>query len=275
MLELPEVLVLAKQLNETVKGKTVKQAVANGSPHKFAWYSGDPAEYGSRLAGKTLGNASAFGGRLDIEASDVILNFGDGVNLRYFEQGENLPLKHQLWLEFEDGSSLVCTVAMYGGILCCKPEEIKDDVYYKAAKESVSPLADKFDCAFFTALLTEKCLKMSAKAFLATEQRIPGLGNGVLQDILLNAKIHPKKKMNSLCEEQKLALFESIKTTLADMVRGGGRDTERDLFGNPGGYITKLSKNTALALCPDCGGPVKKEAYMGGSIYFCGNCQET
>lgn|GEM_PF-2077218 len=30
------------------------------------------------------------------------------------------------------------------------------------------------------------------KAFLATEQRIPGLGNGVLQDILWTARIHPK-----------------------------------------------------------------------------------
>jgi Formamidopyrimidine-DNA glycosylase len=57
-------------------------------------------------------------------------------------------------------------------------------------------------------------------------------------------------------------------------VAGGGRDTERDLFGNWGGYETKLSKNTARSLCPNCGGAIKKATYMGGSIYYCEHCQE-
>jgi formamidopyrimidine-DNA glycosylase len=151
---------------------------------------------------------------------------------------------------------------------------MKDDVYYAAAKEAVGPLSDGFDYAYFLTLFHEKSLKMSAKAFLATEQRIPGLGNGVLQDILLNAGIHPKRKMHTLSEEQRRGLFDSIKSTLADMVKGGGRDTEKDLFGSFGGYETKLSKKTALSLCPRCGGPVKKEAYMGGSIYVCEQCQQ-
>jgi formamidopyrimidine-DNA glycosylase len=43
---------------------------------------------------------------------------------------------------------------------------------------------------------------LSAKAFLATEQRIPGLGNGVLQDILFTAGIHPKRKMAAISEEE-------------------------------------------------------------------------
>jgi formamidopyrimidine-DNA glycosylase len=149
-----------------------------------------------------------------------------------------------------------------------------DNFYYTAAKNSVSPLSDAFDYTFFQTLFDEKSLKMSAKAFLATEQRIPGLGNGVLQDILLNAKTHPKKKMNTLSEHQQSKVFDSVKTTLAAMTDSGGRDTERDLFGNQGGYSSKLSKNNTTMLCPDCGGIVKKEAYMGGSVYFCVSCQE-
>jgi formamidopyrimidine-DNA glycosylase len=86
--------------------------------------------------------------------------------------------------------------------------------------------------------------KLSAKAFLATEQRIPGLGNGVLQDILWYANIHPKRKISTLSAEQKHKLFRSVKTILAEMTELGGRDTERDLFGCNGGYITRLSKKT-------------------------------
>ena len=112
------------------------------------------------------------------------------------------------------------------------------------------------------------------KAFLATEQRIPGIGNGVLQDILFNAKLHPKRKTNTLSNKDKEELLDSLKSTLTQMVDEGGRDTETDLYGKPGGYKTVLSRNTVNKPCLDCGTIIKKEAYMGGSIYFCPTCQK-
>jgi len=108
---------------------------------------------------------------------------------------------------------------------------------------------------------------------LATEQRIPGLGNGVLQDILFNVKMHPKKKVNMLSDKDKENLFKSIRATLSAMVSQGGRHTELDLFGHTGGYKTILSKNNVNKPCPVCRTIIKKEAYMGGSVYFCENCQ--
>ena len=274
MLEIPEASVIKDQLNRTVKNKRIKNAAAASSPHKFAWFSGDPALYGEILKNKKITGAEAYAGRLNLNADDIILHFADGINLRYYENEKELPKKHQLLLEFEDGSFLVATIAMYGGVMLYKKDEEIDDFYYNSAKNAVSPLSAEFDFDKFKSLIDEKTIKMSAKAFLATEQRIPGLGNGVLQDILLNAKIHPKKKMNCLSDEQIKKMFDSIKSTLCEMVSSGGRDTERDLFGNAGGYITKLSKNSVLSICRNCGGSIRKENYLGGSIYFCERCQE-
>jgi len=73
---------------------------------------------------------------------------------------------------------------------------------YDIAKARPSPLTDAFDRAYFAALFAVDTPKLSAKAFLATEQRIPGLGNGVLQDILWTARIHPKRKMGELSEPE-------------------------------------------------------------------------
>ena len=42
MIELPEAVVIARQITETLGGKRITSAVANASPHKFAWYTGDP-----------------------------------------------------------------------------------------------------------------------------------------------------------------------------------------------------------------------------------------
>jgi len=116
--------------------------------------------------------------------------------------------------------------------------------------------------------------KSSVKVLLATEQRIPGLGNGVLQDILFNAKINPKREINSLTDIDKSALLQSIKMTLKNMILQGGRDTEMDIFGNHGNYKTILSKNTLSKPCPQCGNPIIKETSSGGVVYYCPYCQK-
>ena len=155
------------------------------------------------------------------------------------------------------------------------PEGKLDNTYYRVAKEKPSPLTPTFDKNYFYGIISvPEVQKLSLKGLLATEQRIPGLGNGILQDILFNAKMHPKKTVSSLSEGDKEALFNSIKTTISMMVSKGGRDTELDLFGTPGGYKTTLCKNNVNKPCPVCGTIIKKEAYMGGSIYYCEKCQE-
>jgi formamidopyrimidine-DNA glycosylase len=161
---------------------------------------------------------------------------------------------------------------MYGSVLAFINGGY-DNKYYLVAKEKPQPLSDAFDRAYFGALRAEGAEKLSGKAFLATGQRIPGLGNGVLQDILFHAGVHPKRKIGTLSDTEFEGLFRSVRDTLAEMTKLGGRDTERDLFGNPGGYVTRLSKNTVGKPCPVCGAEIQKAAYMGGAVYWCPRCQ--
>jgi formamidopyrimidine-DNA glycosylase len=273
MLELPEASVIAGQLNATVATKTIRNVIAAQSPHKFAWYSGDPANYPGLLVGKTIGLATGWGGMVEIEVDDVNLLFNDGVNLRFHQTPAEQPPKHQLLIEFEDATSLSASVAMYGG-LTCFPRGANDNPYYLVAREKPSPLGEHFSGEYFAGLFLPEHAKLSLKAFLATEQRIPGLGNGVLQDILYQARLHPKTKVAALGASDKETLFDALKATLHVMRQGGGRDTERDLFGKPGGYRTQVSKNTVGQPCPICDSIIQKQNYMGGSIYFCPGCQK-
>jgi formamidopyrimidine-DNA glycosylase len=271
MIELPEAVVIAQQIAETLGGKRITHAVANASPHKFAWYTGDPAEYNDRLAGKVIGAAAGVGGSIEFEAGDMVLSVS--APIRYHSQGEKRPQKHQLLLEFEDGTAISSSAQMWGGFFCFPAGEKGGFPDYDLAKMRPSPLAGAFDRAYFDTLFDVDTPKLSAKAFLATEQRIPGLGNGVLQDILWTAHIHPKRKMGELSDLEVDAMYDAVKRVLAAMMAQGGRDTERDLFGHPGGYRTVLSKNTVGTPCPACGTPIKKEPYLGGSIYYCAGCQ--
>ena len=271
MIELPEAVVIAQQITETLHGKQITSAVANASPHKFAWYTGDPAEYNNRLAGKVIGKGTGVGGMIEFEAGNMVLSVG--APIRYHIAGEKRPKKHQLLLEFQDGTAISSSAQMWGGFFCFPAGGKGGFPDYDIAKVRPSPLTDAFDRNYFGTLFNDETPKLSAKAFLATEQRIPGLGNGVLQDILWTTHIHPKKKMGELSDGEIDAMYKAVKRVLAAMTVLGGRDTERDLFGRPGGYQTILSKNTVDQPCPVCGTLIRKEPYMGGSIYYCAGCQ--
>lgn len=272
MLEIPEAHTVARQIDETLTGKTIRRAQAGQSPHGFAWYHEDPSHYPLVLEGRCIQGAESLAGYVRIEAQDSQMLFHDGVNIRYVEGGGKLPAKHQLLLDFDDGSHMVCTVQMYGALLAF-PKDAFDNHYFSVAREKPSPLSADFDEEYFDSIVRDTPAKLSAKALLATEQRIPGLGNGCLQDILFAAGVHPQSKLSALSEDDFSALYRSTKGVLAEMTAKGGRDTEKDFFGQPGGYLTLMSKNTVNHPCPVCGGSVVKKAFLGGNVYFCPACQ--
>ena len=271
MIEIPESRNLAKQM-QILCGKTIESVTVNASPHKFAFFHEDPEKYEERLVGKTIDSVSYSGGYVELYAGEMSLIFSDGPNLRFFEKGAVEPQKHQLLIRFEDGSFFTCSAQMYASMFVF-PTGTLDNRYYKAAKEKPSPFDKEFNLKYFLSLFDTVKPTLSTKAFLATEQRIPGLGNGVLQDILLNASIHPKRKLETFKDKEKEDLFYSIKGTLSDMAEQGGRDTEKDFFGKPGGYKTRLSSKAFGKPCPRCGLTIEKETFLGGAIYFCRVCQ--
>jgi len=271
MIELPEAVVLAQQITETLRGKCISQVVANASPHKFALYSGDPGNYQSLLAGKEIHEATAYGNHVEIHVGNMLLVISTPI--RYHTENEKLPDKHQLHLAFDDHSAVTCTVQMWGAMFCFPDGETGGMQDYQIAKQKPSPLSSDFDHAYFETLYHQAGGSLSAKEFLATKQRIPGLGNGVVQDILWTARVHPKRKIGELMGEDIELMAHAVKEVLSQMVEHGGRDTERDLFGNSGGYRTILSKNTVGRPCPACGALIRKEAYLGGAIYYCPECQ--
>jgi formamidopyrimidine-DNA glycosylase len=273
VIELPEALNIASQISDTIHGKRIASVVVAQTPHKLAWYYGEPQKYSDLLVDRTIGQASAYGGLVEIKAENANILLGEGAGIRFHGKNEPRPAKHQLLIEFDDQSVVSMSIQMYGGIGAFLEGEL-DNIYYKIAKEKPSPFSPAFDEVYFNHLISaQEVQKLSLKALLATEQRIPGLGNGILQDILFNAKLHPKKKVNTLSETDKEVLFNSVKTTISAIAEKGGRDTELDLFGSPGGYKTILCKNTVNKPCQICGTIIKKEAYMGGSVYYCEKCQ--
>lgn len=276
MIEAPEARVIAVQIAETLNGRTVTDVIANTTPHKFAFFQGDPDAYSGLLAGRTVEGAEAVGGMVKICFSGgARLVFTDGARPKYVAPGGKLPQKHQLLIAFDDESCLVFCVQMYGMLWASAKDGAIAHEYYLTAVGRPNLYSEFFTGEYFARMAADPALqKKSVKALLATEQRIPGLGNGVLQDILLLAGLHPKRKVSTLTEDHIDRLYITLRQTADEMLRLGGRDTESDIFGNSGGYATRLGAKTLGEACPVCGkGTIRREAYLGGNIYYCPECQ--
>ncbi|MCJ7856275.1 endonuclease VIII [Lachnospiraceae bacterium NSJ-143] len=270
MLEYPEVIVFSSQLDKEIKGKRVAGVLPPNKEHKFCWFNGNPEGYESQIKGSSVESVKGFGIFIEIcfdNGKRLCIN--DGVNVRLMQQSK-ISKAYQLVINLDNDMSIVFTVAMYGGIYL-HGGEYENEYYIKSA-EALSPFDDSFKDYYYT-VMSESRPGLSLKAFLAAEQRFPGIGNGVCQDILFNAGLNPKSKLKTLSLTQQESLKDSIVSVLKEMTESGGRDTEKDIYGKNGGYKTRMSKNGIHMGCPVCGGPITKESYLGGSVYYCPVCQ--
>jgi formamidopyrimidine-DNA glycosylase len=275
MFEIAEVATLARQMNEVLPGKVVRRGELGNSPHKFVWYNRTREEFEQLTRGKTAGRARSRSNWifLPLEPGYLLLLGECGGKMLYHQPGAPVPAKYHLWISFEDGSFLTETTAMWGAMELHEQGKELERQYVKGMRPT--PLEPEFTWDYFKGLIDETAAggKASVKALLATEQRVPGVGNSTLQDILFNARLHPRKDIATLTPAQRNALYDATVGTVREMVVRGGRYDETDLYGNPGGYVRLMDKNAVGRPCPGCGGKVEKIQYMGGACYVCPRCQ--
>ncbi len=273
MLELSESYTIAKQMKEVLKDKIVSEVIVLQSPHRFAWFWGEQDLFEEQLEGKQVTGANYYSGIIELELEDMRVVFADGAYPRYYDDPKKFPKKSQLFIRFDDDTAVVASVQMYG-FMGVFEEGTCENEHYLSSKEKITPLMEAFTYEYFKQVYEQsKGKKVSAKAFLGTQQRFPGIGNGTLQDILYQAGLHPRCNMASLTEEEFYKLYTCTCEVVRQMCEEGGRDTEKDLLGNPGNYQTWLSKKTLWTPCTKCGYELRKASYLGGTIYFCEHCQ--
>lgn len=275
MFEIPEMITLAGQFNETLKGKEIHGGSLGNSPHKFVWYNRSPEEFAELVKRKRVGETHAKGRWLftPIEPGYVLVLGECGGKVLYHAPGSKLPKKYHLHLAFSDGSILTATTQMWGAMELHDAGKELEREYIRGMKPT--PIDPEFTFEYFSGLIDKlvQGKKQSAKGLLTQDQTIPGLGNAIAQDILFKARLHPRHDLLDFTEGDMRALYDAIQSTVTEVIEKGGRYDEYDLYGNPGKYIRLMDKNAAGTPCPECGSTVEKTQYLGGACYLCPVCQ--
>ena len=276
MIELPEAIAIAAQLNQTIRGKRIVECNTGDSVHKWVFYKPSREKLEKLLLKKTIGEVTSVGRgihiRLEPDQALVIDEFGG--KLLYHDPGTILLKKYQLFLKFEDDSFFTVDIQGWGFISTLR--EWEQTKWTRVRAKAISPADASFTLERFIDLCEhyEDKEKDSIKTFFTNGQSVAGIGNAYLQDILFRAKLSPKRKVADISSDEKKALFGAVKDTIEQAIRQNGRNCERDIFDNPGNYIPIMDRQAKDKPCPNCGTAIQKINYLGGSCYICSSCQK-
>ncbi len=275
MIELPEAVAIASQLNQTIKGKRIVEGNTGNCLHKWVFYKPSPKKLEKLIPEKTIGKVTSLGRsiRIGLEPDQALVFDEFGGKLLYHEPGTKLPDKYHFFLKFEDDSFF--TVAIQGWGFISTLREWEQTKWTKLRTNAVSPADASFTVKQFSDLVEqyEDKEKDSIKTFFTNGKSVAGIGNAYLQDILFRAKLSPKRKVADIKANEMKNLYKATKDTIKQAIRQNGRSSERDIFDNPGKYSPIMDKNAKDKPCPNCGTAIQKISYLGGSCYICPSCQ--
>ena len=114
------------------------------------------------------------------------------------------------------------------------------------------------------------------KPLLLDQKVVSGIGNIYVDEILYDARLHPRRKANTLSEGEWKALYDAIRSNLEAGVEHRGTTVRlfRDVLDRPGehqNYLRVFEKHGQP--CPGCEGEVVREKVSGRPSHFCPECQ--
>ncbi len=273
MPELPEVETIKRDLREHgVVGSTIRRAevldpalVEGGTPEEFA----------ERLSGTTIVEARRRAKHLilDLDSGDAaVFQLKIGGQLLLVPPVEE-PAKALMLLLHLDGDRrlFLRDETDYTRARVLDEEQLEE----RFSKLGPEPLGDGFDAGYLRDGLSSR--RAQIKPLLLDQKVVAGIGNIYVDEILYDARLHPRRKANSLTGGEWEALHAAILGNLRAGIehRGTTFSLYRDLLGRKGGHQEHLRVFLRAGKpCPEgCGGEVVKEQVGGRATYFCPACQ--
>lgn len=153
---------------------------------------------------------------------------------------------------------------------------VKDlDAYFKTKGLGLEPWDEAFDARYLYDAIRSR--KQAIKAVLLDQGIVVGLGNIYADEVLFDARIHPKTPASSLTLSQCKKLVPIIQDTLQNAIDAGGTTVRS--------YTSSLDVSGRFQInlkaygrygepCMRCGRTLDKVKVAGRTSVFCINCQK-
>jgi formamidopyrimidine-DNA glycosylase len=138
----------------------------------------------------------------------------------------------------------------------------------KYLQQGVDILSPEFTLDYFRELI--KSHRTQVRVFLMNQTALSAIGNAYADEILFDARLHPKTFCQQLTPEEVARLYHSIIV----VIRWGIAEVEK--AGQP--IEVKVRdhvkvRNRKDQPCPRCGTTIRRVGVLGHDAFFCPNCQ--
>ncbi|BCS88926.1 bifunctional DNA-formamidopyrimidine glycosylase/DNA-(apurinic or apyrimidinic site) lyase [Pseudodesulfovibrio sediminis] len=269
MPELPEVEVIARGLDHTLKGRTILSAEVPGLTRLS-----DPAEsLVPRVVGRTIVRAYRRAKVLLVEMDDrSTLVFHLKMTGRVVH-GQTRPMnKHdRIAFNLDDGSQLVFSdMRKFGYVRSFTPGELGNWEFLR--KVGPEPLETE------AALMAERVLhrKSAIKGLLLNQTVVAGVGNIYADESLFRAGIHPETKGSRIGRARAETLFTELQAVLKLAIKENGSSISDyvNASGDAGAFQNSFNVYGKKGQqCVQCGTVLKSTTVAGRTSTFCPQCQ--
>ena len=134
--------------------------------------------------------------------------------------------------------------------------------------QGIDPLSPAFTLQLFKERIRDR--RPQVRVFLMDQSVLSAVGNAYADEILFDARIHPKTRCDQLGEQQVESLFRSIVSVLnrgVEAVEQADRGIDVKMRDH-----MKVRNRKGLA-CPACGTKIRRTGVLGYDSFFCPKCQ--
>jgi formamidopyrimidine-DNA glycosylase len=265
MPELPDVELYKRYLDKNALRQTIERVMVND-----ARILGDlPADaFVSRLTGNRFEESRRHGKHLLVRLKKddwLTLHFGMTGNLVYFRDEADDPPYDRVRFDFVGGRHLAYVNRRMLGRVGLADDA---DAFIEGEELGLDALDRAFDLDAFARAVEGR--RRDVKSVLMDQTMIAGIGNIYADEILFQARLHPKTPVTSLDERQRAELFRQIKAVLQTAIECGA-GAEEFLERLPDHFLLPQRKQGGK--CPRCGSPIATLKAAGRTSYYCPRCQ--
>ncbi|BBL79884.1 formamidopyrimidine-DNA glycosylase [Rubrobacter xylanophilus] len=271
MPELPEVETIKEDLRGLVVGSRIERAEVTDS----ALVEQPPeGEFVRRLGGARMTGARRRAKHLIVELDTqdaLVFQLKIGGQLLLVPPVEEPEDSVMLVLHLEGGRRLFLRDQTgFSRARLLREEELEE----RFADLGPEPFSAEFTVRYLRERLGSR--RAQIKSLLLDQHLVSGIGNIYADEILYDARLHPRRRANTLSEGEWEALHGAIRSNLAAGIEHRGTTVRlyRDVLGRAGEHQNHLRVFERHGRpCPRCGAEVVREKIGGRPTHYCPRCQ--
>ena len=284
--ELPEVEVVRSGVQRWAAGRTIGE-VEVLHPRAVRRHVPGAADFRARLVGRSIRCASRRGKYLWLPLVDhgddlpvcLVGHLGMSGQLLFVDPMAADEKHLRVRLRFADSGPELRFVDQrtFGGLALASlvgdqaGGQVPESVVH-IARDPLDPLFDESD-----AVRRIRAKHTEIKRVLLDQTVVSGIGNIYADEALWRARLHGRRTASALTGAQVRELLTEVRAVMSDALAQGGTSFDA-LYVNVNGESGYFDRSLAAygqegEPCPRCAAPIRREAFMNRSSFWCPVCQ--